>query len=60
MWQKHTFPSNCSKKYVHKFFAEKQLDVEIKMAGKAREKFMQIDAEKPGMVSPTPPKVFTF
>lgn len=34
---------------------EKQLDVEIKMAGKAREKFQQIDAEgSQRTVSPTP------
>lgn len=26
-------------------FSDKQLDVEIKMAGKARQKFQQIDAE---------------
>lgn len=37
-----------------RYCLEKQLDVEIKMAGKAREKFQQIDAEGSTMVSPTP------
>uniref|UniRef100_A0A914RGZ7 Uncharacterized protein n=1 Tax=Parascaris equorum TaxID=6256 RepID=A0A914RGZ7_PAREQ len=37
-----------------------QLDVEIKMAGKAREKFKQIDAEGPSPTMPNQPKVKAF